>query len=46
MSSLKSVTVKKNIAIDIADILGSEISMNIDIGKIDIDHALIRRDAH
>jgi len=34
----------KNIGIDIdiADILGSEISVNIDIGKYDIDPALRR----
>jgi len=31
----------KNIGIDIDDILGSEISVNIDIGKRDIDPALV-----
>jgi len=43
VSKLKSAAVKNiSIDIDIADILGSEISVNIDIGKGNIDPALIR----
>jgi len=41
MSRLKRVAAK-NIDIDIADILESEISVNVDIGKVDIDPALQR----
>jgi len=40
VSRPKSATVK-NINIDIGDILGPEISPNIDIGKGDIDPALM-----
>jgi len=39
VSRPKSVAVK-NTGIDIADIFGSEISVNIDIGKDDIDPTL------
>jgi len=39
--SRSNSTAVKNITIDIGDILESEISVNIDIGKGDIDPALI-----
>jgi len=43
--SLKSAAVKNiGIYIDIADIFGSQISVNIDIGKGDIDPALSNTD--
>jgi len=44
VSRPKSAAAKNiGINIDIADILGSKISVDIDIGKGDIDPALVRR---